>query len=93
MRLVRNGPELEQGPVQAHRGEAEGPAVGGLSALFFCRFQRERAAQIQKAPPVAEPSAFKVPTSDRAGTGGIQMFLADIDIEPNVTPLVAFGTL
>jgi len=33
------------------------------------------------------------PTSDRAGTGGIQMFLADIDIEPNVTPLVAFGTL
>ncbi|OWQ53765.1 hypothetical protein CEE60_08785 [Stenotrophomonas maltophilia] len=47
----------------------------------------------QKAPPVAGPSAFKVPTSDRAGTGGIQMFLADIDIEPNVTPLVAFGTL
>lgn len=93
MRLVRNGPELEQGPVQAHRGEAEGPAVGGLSALFFCRFQGERAAQIQKAPPVAGPSAFKVPTSDRAGTGGIQKFLADIDIEPNVTPLVAFGTL
>src|SRR5688572_12941097 len=37
MRLVRNGPELEQGPVQAHRGEAEGPVVGGLPALFFCR--------------------------------------------------------
>ena len=38
MRLVRNGPELEQGPVQAHRGEAEGPAVGGLPALFFLPF-------------------------------------------------------
>jgi hypothetical protein len=93
MRLVRNGPELEQGPVQAHRGEAEGPAVGGLPALFFCGTARLQGVQIQKAPPLAGPSAFKVPTSDRAGTGGIQMFLADIDIEPNVTPLVAFGTL
>ncbi|MBW8374155.1 MAG: hypothetical protein K0M59_09180, partial [Stenotrophomonas sp.] len=28
-------PELEQGPVHAHRGEAEGPVVGGLPALFL----------------------------------------------------------
>jgi len=25
--------------------------------------------------------SLKVPTSDRAGTGGIQMFLSDIDAE------------
>ena len=51
MRLVRNGPELEQGPVQAHRGEAEGPVVGGLPALFLCPGR-------QKAPPLAGPSAL-----------------------------------
>jgi len=33
-----------------------------------------------------------VPTSDRAGTGGIQMFLSDIDVELNVTPVVVFVT-
>ena len=89
----RYGPELEQGPVHAQPGEAEGPAVGGLSALFFCWFQGERAAQIQKAPPVAGPSAFKVPTSDRAGTGGIQMFLSDIDVELFAAARVVFVTL
>ncbi|MFV1845451.1 hypothetical protein ACNJRW_04620 [Stenotrophomonas maltophilia] len=35
----------------------------------------------------------EVPTSDRAGTGGIQMFLSDIDVELFAAARVVFVTL
>ncbi|MBN5061426.1 hypothetical protein JY444_22020, partial [Stenotrophomonas maltophilia] len=52
----------------------------------------------QRAPETNGPAlrgrlSSEVPTSDRAGTGGIQMFLSDIDVELFAAARVVFVTL
>ncbi|PNY72061.1 hypothetical protein C1750_12310 [Stenotrophomonas pavanii] len=56
------------------------------------------AAPEQRAPKTNGPAlrgrlSSEVPTSDRAGTGGIQMFLSDIDVELFAAARVVFVTL
>ncbi|PSD26665.1 hypothetical protein C7E18_13050 [Stenotrophomonas maltophilia] len=46
-----------------------------------------------KRPRTAGRLPSEVPTSDRAGTGGIQMFLSDIDVELFAAARVVFVTL
>jgi len=81
---------LEQGPVQAHGGGAGGRQSGDCPALFF--------GVTGKGPKTNGPALrgrlpSEVPTSDRAGTGGIQMFLSDIDVELFAAAGVVFVTL
>ncbi|KAA9002286.1 hypothetical protein FJU31_05275 [Stenotrophomonas cyclobalanopsidis] len=67
-----------------------GPAVGGLSGPVFLGGLPGEVPSTHGVDP-DEPKTngpalrgrllSEVPTSDRAGTGGIQMFLSDIDVE------------
>ncbi|HCR32847.1 MAG TPA: hypothetical protein DIV57_05680 [Stenotrophomonas sp.] len=66
-----------------------GPAVGGLSGPVFCRVAGRGPSThgVDPNKPKTNGPALRgrlhseVPTSDRAGTGGIQIFLSDIDVE------------
>ncbi|AWT16620.1 hypothetical protein DM611_21180 [Stenotrophomonas maltophilia] len=100
---------MEQGPVQAHGGGAEGRQSGDCPALFFCgcregaihawRGSIDAGARAGWRPNKTNGPALRgrlsseVPTSDRAGTGGIQMFLSDIDVELFAAARVVFVTL
>ena len=61
-------------------GEAEGPTVGGLSAPVFCADAGFVSRVTKTSSPTKGRAAEKASTSDRAGTGGIQISLPDIDI-------------
>ncbi|MBA0294867.1 hypothetical protein E4420_09455 [Stenotrophomonas maltophilia] len=100
---------MEQGPVQAHGGGAEGRQSGDCPALFFWgagkgpahawRGSTDAGALAGWRPGKTNGPALRgrlpseVPTSDRAGTGGIQMFLSDIDVELFAAARVVFVTL
>ncbi|OWQ77698.1 hypothetical protein CEE56_01300 [Stenotrophomonas maltophilia] len=100
---------MEQGPVQAHGGGAEGRQSGDCPAPFFwdCRERPDHAWRGSTdagalsgwrpgktdGPAVRGRLSSEVPTSDRAGTGGIQMFLSDIDVEIFAAARLVFVTL
>ncbi|MBA0242490.1 hypothetical protein D7Y16_08050 [Stenotrophomonas maltophilia] len=91
------------------RWGSRGPAVGGLSGPVFLgcregaihawRGSTEAGAFAGRRPDKTDGPALRgrlpseVPTSDRAGTGGIQMFLSDIDVELFAAARVVFVTL
>ncbi|PJL60442.1 hypothetical protein B9Y82_17615 [Stenotrophomonas maltophilia] len=91
------------------RWGSRGPAVGGLSGPVFwgCREGPIHAWRGStgagalaggrpgktNGPALRGRLPSEVSTSDRAGTGGIQMFLSDIDVELLAAALVVFVTL
>ena len=69
------------GASHARDGEAEGPVVGGLPAPFFCPEPARRDDAHKNRQPGRGRAAVGASTSDRAGTGGIQISLPDIDMD------------
>ena len=86
------------------RWGSRGPAVGGLSGPVFLADGKAPSTHgvellmLGLSPKTNGPALrgrlpSEVPTSDRAGTGGIQMFLSDIDVELFAAARVVFVTL
>ncbi|AWH55574.1 hypothetical protein C1924_19135 [Stenotrophomonas sp. ESTM1D_MKCIP4_1] len=75
---------LPVAPIHAWRGSTEARAAGNPSRSTPC-VDALAGPSKTNGPALRGRLLSEVPTSDRAGTGGIQMFLSDIDVERFVT--------
>ncbi|PTA70622.1 hypothetical protein C9412_15755 [Stenotrophomonas sp. Nf1] len=78
-----------KGPIHAWRGSTDAGPLGRPTP----RVDALAASPKTNGPAMRGRLPSEVPTSDRAGTGGIQMFLSDIDVELFATAHVVFVTL
>ncbi|KAF1695277.1 hypothetical protein CSC64_03235 [Pseudoxanthomonas koreensis] len=71
---------MEQGPAMRAEGKPRGRQSGDCRPLFFCAGAASVNRVTKTGSPARGRAAERASTSDRAGTGGIQISLPDIDM-------------